>query len=38
MKNPIKNIFKVKNKADTQEWITLADFLGLDKCMNKDER
>jgi HK97 family phage portal protein len=38
MKNPIKNIFKVKNKANIQEWIALADFLGIDKNMNKDER
>ena len=38
MKNPIKNIFKVKNKADIQEWVALADFLGIDKNMSKDER
>lgn len=38
MKKPIKNILKLKNKADTQEWIALADFLGLDKSMDRDER
>ena len=38
MKNPIKNIFKVKNKTNMQEWVALADFLGLDKSMSKDER
>lgn len=38
MKNPIKNIFKVKNKTNMQEWVALTDFLGLDKSMSKDER
>ena len=37
--NKVKNMFKVKNKIDPlQEWYKLADFLGLDKNMDKDER
>lgn len=31
-------IKKVKNTADLSEWIKLADFLGIDKNMDKDER
>lgn len=34
----LKNVFKPKNKYDMSEWIKLADFLGIDKNMDKDER
>lgn len=34
----IGNIFKFKNKYDMTEWVKLADFLGIDKNMDKDER
>ena len=34
----LKNIFKPKNTADLTEWYNLADFLGIDKNMDKDER
>lgn len=31
----LKNIFKPKNTADLSEWIQLADFLGIDKNLDK---
>ena len=31
-------MFKPKNTADLTEWYNLADFLGIDKNMDKDER
>lgn len=35
--NKLKGLFKVKN-YDMNEWIKLADFLGIDKTMDKGER
>ena len=34
----IKKWFKVKNKASLDEWFKLADFLGIDKNLDKDAR
>lgn len=34
----LKDMFKPKNTADLTEWYNLADFLGIDKNMDKDER
>lgn len=34
----IKNIFKNKSKGQLDEWIKLADFLGLDRNMDEDVR
>lgn len=34
----LKNLFKPKNTADLSEWIQLADFLGIDKNLDKDAR
>lgn len=34
----LKNLFKTKNTADLTEWYNLADFLGIDKNMDDDER
>lgn len=34
----IERIFKPKNNYDMTEWIKLADFLGIDKNMDNDER
>lgn len=34
----IRNLFKTKNTADLTEWYKLADFLGIDKNMDKDAR
>lgn len=36
--NIIKNKFNIKNKANIQSWIDLADFLGIDRNLDKDER
>lgn len=33
-----KKLFKPKNTADLTEWIKLADFLGIDKNMDNDDR
>lgn len=38
MKNKFLKLFNFKNKADTSEWIKLADFLGIDKTLDEDER
>ena len=32
------NRFKPKNTADLTEWFKLADFLGIDRNMDDDER
>lgn len=34
----IFNLFKFKNKTKLDEWYKLADFLGIDKNLDKDER
>lgn len=34
----LDRLFKTKNAADLSEWYKLADFLGIDKNMNDDER
>lgn len=34
----IKKLFKPKNSVDMTEWTKLADFLGIDKNMDEDER
>lgn len=34
----LRDMFKPKNTADLTEWYNLADFLGIDKNMDKDER
>jgi len=35
----LKSLFKTKNSTDAiQEWISLADFLGIDKSLDKDAR
>lgn len=38
MKNPFKKIFQIKNKTNLEEWVALADFLGIDKNLDKDAR
>lgn len=34
----LDKIFKPKNKYDMTEWVKLADFLGIDKHLERDER
>ena len=34
----LKNIFKPKNTSDLIEWMKLADFLGIDKNLDKDAK